>query len=292
MKKILFSLICLFAVHAAQALEVVATTASMGMLAREVGGAQVRVVELIAPDRDAHTVQARPSMMRALRDADLLVAVGADLEIGWLPPAVSGAANARIQPGKPGWFEAALQISLLDVGQAADRALGDVHPAGNPHFQLDPQRMALVGKALGERMAQLDPAGAAGYRQRAAAFAAAVEQRVAGWRQRAAGAPGALLHHRDGNYLLAFVGRPVLGYIEPIPGVPPTASHLAQLVERLKGVQGVILRTAYQPAAGAERLSAALGWPIRVLSLEPAAGGGAAAYFALIDAWVAALSVK
>lgn len=292
MKKLFFSLLCLLAAQGASALDVVATTASMGVLAREVGGPQVHVVELVAPDRDAHTVQARPSMMRALRDADLLVAVGAELEIGWLPPAVNGAANARIQPGRPGWFEAAAQLSLLDAGQVADRAQGDVHPDGNPHFQLDPMRMAQAAKALGERMAALDPANAGGYRQRALAFAAAIEQRVGNWRQRAAAAPGALLHHRDGSYLLAFVGRPVLGFIEPIAGVPPTASHLARLLDRLKGSHGVIIRTPYQPAAGSERLSAELGWPVRVLPLEPEAGGGAAAYFALVDRWVDALSVK
>lgn len=292
MKKLLFSLVGLLMAQGASALEVVTTTASMGVLAREVGGPQVQVVELISPDRDAHTVQARPSMMRALRDADLLVAVGAELEVGWLPPAVNGAANAKIQPGRAGWFEAAAQVKLLDAGQAADRSQGDVHPDGNPHFQLDPLRMAQAAKALGERMALIDAANAPGYRQRAAGFAAAIEQRVAGWRQRAAGAPGAVLHHRDGSYLLAFVGRPLLGLIEPIPGVSPSASHLAQLFERLQGSQGVIIRTVYQPAAGAGRLAAALGWPVRVLSLEPAAGGDAAAYFALIDRWVDALSVR
>lgn len=292
MKSILFALCSLLCLPLAQALDVVATTSSMGLLAREVGGAGVRVVELVAADRDAHTVQVRPSMMRALRDADLLVAVGADLEIGWLPPAVNGSANARVQPGRAGYFEAAAHVELLDAGQLADRAQGDVHPAGNPHFQLDPLRMAKVARALGEHLARLDAAGASAYRQRAAAFATALEQRAAVWRQAATVGGGLVLHHRDGLYLAHFAARPVLGYIEPVPGVPPSAAHLAQLVERLKGSAGVIIRTGYQPAAGAERLSAALGWPVRVLPLEPVAGGSAPAYFALIDQWIAALASK
>lgn len=119
------------------ALEVVATTASMGMLARTVGGPQVRVTELAPPERDAHQLQARPSMIRALRDAQLLVAVGAELEIGWLPAAIAGAANPAIQPGRSGYFEAAAQVPLLETGQSADRAHGDVHAAGNPHVNLE-----------------------------------------------------------------------------------------------------------------------------------------------------------
>lgn len=149
----LWVLLGLLAVGPAWALQVVATTASMGMLARTVGGPQVQVSELAPPDRDAHMLQARPSMLRALRDAQLVVAVGAELEIGWLPAAISGAANGAIAPGRPGYFEAAAQVPLLDAGLAADRAQGDVHPGGNPHVNLDPLRMAAISKALAERLA-------------------------------------------------------------------------------------------------------------------------------------------
>jgi hypothetical protein len=156
--RILIAVIFSLAAQAAWALNVVATTASMGMLAREVGGAAVKVDVLAAPDRDPHMLQAKPSMMRALRDADLVVAVGAELEMGWLPAAINGAANPRLLPGRDGYFEAAAQVPLLDAGQAADRAHGDVHPAGNPHVNLDPQRMAQIARALAERMSKLEPA--------------------------------------------------------------------------------------------------------------------------------------
>lgn len=274
----------------AWALNVVATTASMGMLAREVGGDAARVTVLAPPDRDPHMLQAKPSMMRALRDADLVVAVGAELELGWLPAASQGAANPGILPGRPGYFEAAAQVPLLEAGGRADRALGDVHPAGNPHVNMDPARMATIARALAERMAKLEPDQAAGFRQRAEGFAAAVARRLPDWKTRTAGGPGAVLFHKDGNYLLDLLGLPVLGYLEPVPGVPPSAGHLQSLAAKLKGRPGVILHHPYQPARGPERLGELLGWPVRQVDLEPAKQADAQAYFRLIDQWVAALA--
>jgi len=291
--RILIAVIFSFAAQAAWAasvLNVVATTASMGMLAREVGGAAVKVEVLAAPDRDPHMLQAKPSMMRALRDADLVVAVGAELEMGWLPAAINGAANPRLLPGHDGYFEAAAQVSLLDAGQSADRAHGDVHPAGNPHVNLDPRRMAQIARALAERLAKLEPAQTAAFRAGAQRFSAAVEQRVPGWQAQAAGSPGGVLFHKDGNYLFALLGLPILGYVEPVPGVPPTASHLNSLTAKLKGQRGVILHHAYQPAQGPQLLASRLGWKTAVVALEPAKEADAAAYFQLIDSWVTALA--
>lgn len=289
----LLSLLLSLPAWALETLNVVATTSSMGMLARTVGGAQVKVTELAPPDRDTHMLQARPSMMRALRDADLVVAVGAELEIGWLPAALSGAANAAILPGRLGYFEAAVQVPLLDAGQPADRAQGDVHPAGNPHVNLDPARMATVAKALAERLAQLDAASAAGYRERAQAFAKEVEARTPVWRQKVAGAGGMVAHHKDALYLAHFLGVPFLGTLEPVPGVAPTASHLETLAGKLKGKEGkkgVIAHTPYQPPAGAEKLASLIGWNVAALPIDPPAGSDADGYFALIGRWVEALA--
>ncbi|MFN3883123.1 MAG: metal ABC transporter substrate-binding protein [Rhodocyclaceae bacterium] len=289
MKRLGFILALLVALPA-WALEVVATTSSMGMLARTVGGPAVKVTELAPPDRDAHMLQARPSMMRALRDAALVVAVGAELEIGWLPAALDGAANGAILPGRPGYFEAAAQVPLLDAGKAADRAQGDVHPAGNPHVNLDPARMATIGLALAERLAQLDAANAAGYRQRARDFATAVEGRTSAWKQKAAGSGGVVTFHKDAIYLMAFLEVPFHGTLEPIPGVAPTAAHLDALAGKLKGKKGVIAITPYQPPAGAEKLAQLIGWPVVTLPIDPPAGSDAQGYFALIDRWVDALA--
>jgi zinc/manganese transport system substrate-binding protein len=271
------------------AVDIVATTSSMGMLARTVGGQAVDVTVLAPPDRDAHYLLARPSMMVALRRADLLVAVGGDLEVAWLPAAIRGAGNSRIQPGGQGYFEGAAQVPLLDVGQPADRARGDVHPAGNPHFYMDPQRMAAIAASLAKRLALLDPANQSGYAARAAAFATAVAERVPKWKAAAKGAPGVVLYHRDVNYLSAFLDVPVLGYVEPVPGVPPAASHLRDLVQRLSGSRGVILYSSFQSSDGPEFLARNLGWkPVR-MQLEVALDANGAAYLDHIDAWVGAL---
>ncbi len=291
MKVLLFFLALLIALPT-WALDVVATTSSMGMLAREVGGPPVKVTELAAPERDAHMLQARPSMLRALRDAQLVVAVGAELEVGWLPAAIRSAANPVILPGRPGYFEAAAQVPLLDAGQAADRAHGDVHPAGNPHVNLDPQRMATIAKALAERFARLDAANAAAYRERAERYAAATDARTPEWKRKAAGGSGAVLYHQDGAYLLAFLGQPLLGTLEPVPGVPPTAAHIEGLATRLKGRRGVVLHTPYQPSAGAEKLAGLLAWKSGIVPLDPPSGAGAEQYFALLDRWIEALAAK
>ncbi|MFZ5482812.1 MAG: metal ABC transporter substrate-binding protein [Pseudomonadota bacterium] len=290
MRRLIALGLMLFAGPVLAALDVVSTTASLGMLAREIGGPGVQVTVLAPPDRDAHMLQAKPSMMRALRDADLVIALGAELETGWLPAATAGAGNRTLLPGQIGYFEAAAQVPLLDAGGVADRAHGDVHPMGNPHLNLDPVRMARVGLALAERLGKLDPAGLAGYRERARSFSAAVEARLPGWRARAAGAPGAVTYHKDGNYLFALLDVPVLGYVEPVPGVPPTASHLQALAGKLKGQRGVLLRHSYQSPRGAETLAQALGWKVHVVELEPAKNADASSYFALIDQWVAALA--
>jgi zinc/manganese transport system substrate-binding protein len=260
------------------------------MLARTVGGDAVKVTVLAPPDRDPHTLQAKPSMMVALRNADLLVSVGAELEQGWLPAALQGASNPKVLPGQAGYFEACAQVTLIDRSSASDRSRGDVHPMGNPHVFLDPERMAAVGRALAERLGRLDPSGAARFRANADDFAKKAGERVARWKQAAAGAPGVVLYHQDANYLLALLGVPVLGYVEPLPGIPATAEHLSGLVAQLKGKKGAILFTDYQAAQGPEFLARNLGWPKARLGLEAGLNGDAAAYFDMIDRWVAAVA--
>lgn len=287
---LVFSL-CL-ASAAQAALPVVATTTSAEMLLREIGGNAVSITTLAAPDRDAHTLQVKPSMMRALRGARLVVAMGAELEVGWLPLAISSSANPAVLPGSDGYFEIAAQVPLLDVQGAAgaNRAKGDVHPMGNPHVQMDPVRMADAGVALAERLAKLDPADAATFRSRAQAFRQQVNVRLPQWQQQVTGAPGAVMYHKDGDYLMARLKLPVLAYVEPLPGLPPTAAHLAGLVNRLKGTKGVILHTVFQSNAGIATLAGQLGWQAYALPLDPPAGADGAAYFAQIDQWVKALA--
>lgn len=272
------------------AVNVVATASSMGMLARTVGGDAVKISVLSPPDRDAHYLLARPSMMVALRRADLLVAVGADLEVAWLPEALRGASNPKILPGQSGYFEGAAQIDLIETGQIADRARGDVHPAGNPHYYMDPERMARVAKALAERLASLDPAGAARYEANAGDFARAVAERLPAWKEQAAQSPGVLPYHKDVNYLLSLLGVPILGYVEPLPGIPPTAAHLRDLVERLKGRRGVVLYNSYHSGDGPAFLARNLGWSAQQLQLEVDLAADGRAYLDHVGKWVTAIA--
>ncbi len=267
-------------------LNLVATSPSMGALAREIGADDVNLKVLAPPDRDIHTLQAKPTMMRSLRSADLVLAVGADLEVGWLPVAISGAANPRILPGRDGYFEAAAQVDLLDVGGPADRALGDVHPVGNPHVNLDPQRMAQVGRVLAVQLGRLDPSNAAGYTARAEAFSAKVAERLKEWRNVAAGAPGVVLYHRDAIYLLDRLGVPLLGEIEPVPGVPPTASHLKQLHDEYSGREGIIIYPVFKSSQAPEKLAGDLDWEAVKLPLDPPKDADGDGYLSLIDKWV------
>ncbi|MCU0834328.1 MAG: zinc ABC transporter substrate-binding protein [Chromatiaceae bacterium] len=289
-----FSLVVLFALTApgsgtVAALELVATSPSLGALARELAPA-ANVTVLAPPDRDMHGLQVRPSMIQAVRRADLVLAVGADLEVGWLQAVLASAANPGVLPGRTGYFEAAAQVDLLDRERPADRALGDVHPAGNPHLNLDPVRMAQVAWALAERLVGIDPSGADEYQRRAADFAAKVDARLPEWRRQTAGAPGVLLFHRDAIYLLERFGVPLLGEIEPVPGVPPTAVHLKRLTESLAGGLGVIVYPAYLGSQAPERLGQALGWPIVRLPLEPPLGADGTAYLDHVGRWVDAIA--
>jgi len=285
---ILAAALTLTALPAAAELRVVATTSSMAMLVREVGGAAITITTLAPPDRDPHYLLARPSMVVALRRADLVVAVGADLEVGWLPAAIQGASNPRILPGQPGYFEGAAHIALLETGQVADRSRGDVHPMGNPHFYTDPERMATIGIALAARLGALDPANKDAFAARAAAFSTAVGERVTRWRQQVAGVPGVVFYHKDSNYLAAFLGVTVLGYVEPLPGIPPTASHLRDLVGRLTGSKGVILFNSFHPREGPDFLARQLGWKAVQLQLEVPLDATGATYLDHINRWVMA----
>jgi zinc/manganese transport system substrate-binding protein len=292
MKRILLAMaLCTWHIVASATVNIVATTSSMGMLSRTVGGDLVKVTELALPDRDAHTLQVRPSMLQALRQAQLVVSIGAELEQGWLPSAIDGSSNPKILPNSMGYFEAAAQVPLMDVKvSAADRSQGDVHPLGNPHVQLDPVKMADIGLALAERLSKLDAANAAKYRQNAQQFKAAVEAKLPQWQKLSAGSSGVILYHKDANYLLTRFNVPLLAYVEPLAGIPPTASHILSLVQQFKGKKGVILHTVYQGNAGIAQLAQQLGWNHVSLPLEPTSNGNQQAYFAVIDQWLNAVA--
>jgi zinc/manganese transport system substrate-binding protein len=231
---------------ATAALRVVTTTEGLAALAREVGGDRVAVESLSRGVQDPHFVDANPMLAVKLRDADLLVDVGLELEIGWLPPLVTQSRNAAIQPGGPRRFTAASVIQVLDVPTGVvDRSRGDLHPGGNPHFLYDPRRGLLVARALAARLAEIDPAGAATYQSRAAAFTGRLEADMARWKAQLAPLAGRkiFIHHRTLTYFLDWSGLVSAGEMEPRPGTPPPSSHLADLVTlgRKEGIKACVV---------------------------------------------------
>ncbi|HXV41228.1 MAG TPA: zinc ABC transporter substrate-binding protein [Steroidobacteraceae bacterium] len=274
------------AVPAQAALKVLATTADWGALAAELGGDRVNVYTATGALQDVHRVDAKPSLVARARTADLLISNGGELEIGWLPVLVRESGNRRIQPGAPGYFEATAHVALLEKPAQFDRALGDIHPQGNPHIQLDPRNIAAVAKALTARLVQLDAANAAYYQQRGADFGARWAAAMARWDQRAAALKGVpvVVMHRDQVYLCHWLGLKELAAIEPKPGVPPSAGHLGQLVSKLSVTPPrMILRNAYNDPKPANWLSQRIDAPVVLLPFSVGGTPQAKDLFGLFD---------
>jgi zinc/manganese transport system substrate-binding protein len=290
MKKLIGLLMVTLALGAARpadaALKVLATTSDWGALTREIGGERVDVYVATTALQDVHRVEAKPSLVARARTADLLVATGAELEIGWLPVLIQESGNTRIQPGQPGYFEAVSALHLLEIPSKVDRSMGDIHPLGNPHVQLDPHNVLAVGRALGARLAQLEPAQAAYYQQRGKDFEARWTAAIAKWEAKAAPLKGlpVVIMHRDQAYLCHWLGLTELASIEPKPGVPPTAAYLAQLVGKLGATPPkLILVNAYNDPKAATWLSGRVHAPVVTLPFSVGGDDVAKDLFGLFD---------
>lgn len=267
-------------------LKILATTADWGALASELGGDRVNVYTATGALQDVHRVEAKPSLVARARTADLLVANGAELESGWLPILVRESGNRRIQPGGTGYFEAAAQVALLEKPAKLDRAMGDIHPQGNPHLQLNPRNIGPVAKALTARLVALDAANAAVYQQRGADFAARWAQAIARWEAKAAPLKGVpvVVMHRDQAYLCNWLGLKEVAAIEPKPGVPPSAGYLGQLVTQLGASPArMILRNAYNDPKAADWLSKRTNTPVVLLPYSVGGTDGARDLISLFD---------
>jgi ABC-type Zn uptake system ZnuABC Zn-binding protein ZnuA len=260
---------------AAAALKVVATTEDLAALTREVGGDKVSVDVMARGYQDPHFVEPKPSFIIKLHGADLLVAVGRELEIGWLPPLVQQSRNAKIQPGGRGYLDASGTVRILEIptGQIT-RAMGDVHPQGNPHYWLDPGNGRRIARALQAKLTELAPADGAYFAQRFADFdrrLAAGERRWDAAMARYKGTKIVTYHRSWPNFAERF-GLDVIGYVEPKPGIPPSPAHLLDLVQEMKRQQvKVIVVEPYfdlkTPNSVAQQTGA------RVLVLAPSVGG-------------------
>ena len=237
------------AVPALAALNVFDTVPEWGALAEELGGDKVSVYVATNALQDPHHIEAKPSLISRARNADLVVATGAELEIGWLPLVTQRAGNPKIQPGKPGYFEAAAFVSMLEKPTRLDRADGDVHPGGNPHIQTDPRNILRVAAPLTARLVELDPANAAFYQERGKAFAERFGNAIANWEKQAAALKGVpiLVQHKAFTYLIAWLGMIEVAALEPKPGVEPTTAWLSEVLALLQRQPAkMVIRAAYQ----------------------------------------------
>lgn len=277
--KLASAFLMILATGAAHAtLNVFACEPEWGALAKEVGGNNANVYTATTGLQDPHHIQARPSLIAKMRQADLVVCTGAELEVGWLPVLLSESGNDKVQPGQPGYFEAARHVALMEIPSRLDRSQGDVHASGNPHIQTDPRNIAGVAGPLAKVMAQVDGVHAADYFQREQAFQNRWAQAIKTWEVKAAplkGAPVAVQH--DGfPYLENWLGLKRVVVLEPKPGVEPSVSYLATVLEKLKADPAkIVIRAAYQSDRPSVWLAERAG--IRAVVLPFTVGGDAQA---------------
>jgi len=268
-------------------LNVVATTEDLGAIAREVAGDRAEVESIARGYQDPHFVEAKPSFILRLQRADLLVVVGRELEIGWLPPLVQQSRNAKVQPGAAGYLDASLQARILDIPQGqVTRAMGDVHPQGNPHYWLDPENGKVIARAIASKLSELRPGDKAYFDQRLADFSRRVDEAEKGWLAILAPFKGlkVVTYHRSYTNFADRFGLEVIGYVEPRPGIPPTPQHTLDLVNEMnKQNAKVILVEPYfdlkTPNAIARQTSG------QVVVVPPSVGGTKEVpdYFKLFD---------
>src|SRR6266576_188389 len=237
MKKILFILSIVLCAFSAQAkINVVATLPDLGSLAREIGGDNVSVTVLAKPTEDPHFVDARPSFVVALRSADVLIDGGAELELGWLPPLLQNARNPKIEIGKPGRVQASQGVRLMNVPTAASRAAGDVHALGNPHFVVDPIIAKTVAQHIAQAFSAVDAPNAAGYDANYKKFEATINAKLQEWGAAMLPFKGqaVVAYHDSWPYFAHRFGIGIDLFLEPKPGIPPSPSHLAEVIAQMK----------------------------------------------------------
>jgi zinc/manganese transport system substrate-binding protein len=289
MKKLLqfaYSLLFLTALPAVAEIKVFACEPEWAALARELGGGRISVFTATTARQDPHHIEARPSLIARLRQADLLVCTGAELETGWLPMLLRQSGNAGVQPGRPGYFEAAHHVRMLEIPARLDRAEGDVHAAGNPHIQTDPRNIGVVATALARRLAEIDPAGANHYQARQRDFAQRWDAAIKRWEQQAASLRGVriVVQHKGFPYLENWLGLRQVATLEPRPGMEPTSGYLVEVLEKLKREPAkMILRAVYNDGRASAWLSERTGIPVVTLPYTVGGSDQAADLFGLFD---------
>ena len=275
------------AASAQSKLTVVATTEDLASLAREVGGDHVNVEAIARGYQDPHFVEAKPSFILKLQKADLLIVVGRELEIGWLPPLIQQSRNAKVQVGAEGYLDASQNVRILDIptGQIT-RAMGDVHPLGNPHYWMDPENGRLIAREVADKLTQFRPGDRAYFEQRLADFNRRLTEAESRWYADMAPYKGTkvVTYHRSFPNFAGRFGLEIVGYVEPRPGIPPSPAHTLDLIQEMKRLNiKLVLVEPYFDLKTPEAIGRATG--AQVLVMPPSVGGvkEATDYLALFD---------
>ena len=269
------------------AIEVVATLPDYAAIARDIGGRHVTVSSLAKGSEDAHFVDARPSFIRVLNKADLLLEGGADLEIGWLPALLGSARNNRIIGDRPGHVVLSRGVHLLDVpAEPVDRSMGDVHPLGNPHYWLDPVNGKVMAETIAQALVAIDPEHRSDYEANLERFQRKLDSKLAEWQKRLAPFKGTkvITYHKSFDYLLERFGLVLVGTIEPRPGIEPSPHHISSLVSRTRaeGVKLVLIEP-FRPRKTPERVAESIGAQLLVLPDKVSGNEHVKDYLGLFD---------
>ena len=277
----------------AKRMNVVTTTPDLGAIAREIGGDAVEVKTLAKPSEDPHFVDAKPSHIVTLNRADVLIEGGAELEQGWLPPLIESARNGRIAAGSAGLVVATSGIHMLEVPATLDRARGDVHSMGNPHFFIDPLSAKVVASNIAAHFAQVDPSNAAMFKANVARFNAAVDAKFAEWQKLMAPFRGAKIvtYHNDFVYFADRFKLEVVETLEPKPGIAPSPAHIAKVIATMNSENAhVILVQPYQNRKTAETVARQTNAIVVDVSQQPGAIKGTDSYVELMDTLVRSIA--
>jgi zinc/manganese transport system substrate-binding protein len=274
-------------------IKVVATLPDLASLAREVGGDNVEVSAMAKPTEDSHFVDARPSFVVQLRSADVLIDGGAELELGWLPPLLQNARNPKLEVGKPGRVQASTGVRLMNVPANVTRAAGDVHALGNPHFMTDPIIAKTVAQHIAQSFAAVDPPNAGAYDANYKKFEATINAKLQEWGAAMLPFKGqsVVAYHDSWVYFAHRFGFAIDTFLEPKPGIPPSPSHLAEVIDKMKAQKiKVIIVEPFHDRKIAEKVASSTGAKVVDFAQYPGAFPNSDTYVKLMDALVSRLA--
>jgi len=283
-------LVVFFTVPAFAKLNVVVTLPWIGSLAKEIGKDKIDVTTLVKPSQDPHYAEAKPSMILAARKADIIMYNGLDLEIGYLPRIIESSSNPKIQPGTIGNFDCSQFVGVIEKPVAVDRSLGDVHPLGNPHYLFSPKNILNVAEGIARVLSELDPGDAAFFKSNLQSFKEHLNDKQKQWNGKPLKGKKFIAYHKYFEYLAREFGFQLVGYVEPKPGIPPSAGYLADLIELMKRSKpDAIVATEVNGKKESEALGQKTGTRVIILPHD-VGNAGVQDWFGLMDAVINSLS--